>query len=322
LQARAAAFRKTALEKEGVLHSIVDIYSDGTRMTGTVWRAKANEGKLLPVILLCHGWGGKRGHLDYSYAPQFAKAGFCAVTFDYRGWGDSDGVLVAASGRQPKPDADGTVTIKARVVRKIVDPEWQVRDIDSALNFISAMEGVDVNRIGLWGSSFGGGHVLAVAARDPRVKVVVTQIGSINTHVNWVNRHPEYKGVVAIQQLASKHARGEVFPWNLSKPKGLDGMPNLPKVVFEHTRNTLDAVKLIKVPVMILPAEKEELFPNAKNSGLVYELLKAQVPTEMDFLPGAHYDAYGGESYKKGLKRATEWFQLYIGDAVTTVAKL
>src|SRR4051812_48781381 len=95
LQARAAAFRKTALEKEGVTHEIVDVYSDGTRMTGTVWRPKTwTQGTKLPAILLCHGWGGKRGHLDYSYAPQFAKAGFVALTFDYRGWGDSDGVLV------------------------------------------------------------------------------------------------------------------------------------------------------------------------------------------------------------------------------------
>jgi len=100
--------------------------------------------------------------------------------------------------------------------------------------------------------------------------------------VNWINRHPEYRGEVAIRRLASKQARGEVFPWNLSKPKGLDGMPNLPKVVFEHTRNTLDAIKLLRVPVMILPAEKEELFPNSKNSELVYEMLKTQVPTEID----------------------------------------
>jgi dienelactone hydrolase len=215
------------LEKEGVVHEIVDIYSDGTRMTGTVWRLQSNVGKKLPVILLCHGWGGKRGHLDYSYAPQFAKAGFVAVTFDYRGWGDSDGVLVAANGRQPKPDADGTVTLRARVVRKIIDPEWQLRDIDSALNYVMAMSDVDVTRVGLWGSSFGGGHVLAIASRDHRVRVVVTQIGSINTHINWINRHPEYRGEVAIRQLASKQARGEVFPWNLSKPKGLDGMVRL-----------------------------------------------------------------------------------------------
>jgi dipeptidyl aminopeptidase/acylaminoacyl peptidase len=85
-------------------------------------------------------------------------------------------------------------------------------------------------------------------------------------------------------------------------------------VVFEHTRNTIDAVKNIRVPVLILPAEKEELFPNNKNSELVYDMLKSQVPTDIDYLPGTHYDAYGGESYKKGLKRAVDWFTLYLGN--------
>lgn len=182
------------------------------------------------------------------------------------------------------------------------------------MNFLVSEPGIDVTRIGLWGSSFGGGHSLAIAAKDPRVRCVVIQIGSINTHANWVNRHPEFRGETAIHALASKHARGELFPWQLSKPKGLDGMPNLPKTVFEHTRNTVEAVKEIRVPVMILAAEKEELFHNSKNSELVYNMLKEKVPVELDYLAGGHYDAYGGEAYKKGVARAIEWFTVYLGD--------
>lgn len=240
---------------------------------------------------------------------------FCQLTSRNHttGWGDSDGILVAAE-KQPQPDAKGMVTIKARIVKRIVDPEWQMRDIDACLNYLMSEPGVDTTRVGLWGSSYGGGHVLATAAKDPRVKCVVTQIGSINTHANWINRHPQFRGEKGIRDLASKHARGELYPWDLQKPKGLDGMPNLPKTVFEHTRNTIDAVKDIRVPVMILAAEKEELFHNSKNSELVYNMLKDKVPTELDYLPGQHYDAYGGESYKKGLARATEWFKIYIGD--------
>lgn len=118
LNARAEKFRSSALSELGISHSIVDIFSDGTRMTGTVWRPKDFDAKkLYPAILLCHGFGGKRAHLDYSYAPRFAQAGFIAVTFDYRGWGDSDGILVAAE-KQPKPDANGLITIKARAVRR------------------------------------------------------------------------------------------------------------------------------------------------------------------------------------------------------------
>ena len=118
-RARAEQFRASALEKFGISPTVVDIFSDGTRMTGTLWRPKdASNDKLLPAILLCGGFGSKRSQLDFSYASRFAQAGFIVLTFDYRGWGDSDGVLIAAE-KHPSPDpSTGLVTIKARPVRR------------------------------------------------------------------------------------------------------------------------------------------------------------------------------------------------------------
>mmetsp|Transcript_10638 Transcript_10638/g.12811 ORF Transcript_10638/g.12811 Transcript_10638/m.12811 type:complete len:349 (-) Transcript_10638:131-1177(-) len=319
LMARAAKFREKTSKpgnKLKVVNEVVNIYSDGVRMSGTIWRGEnVKPGDKLPCILLCHGWGGKRAHLDFSYAPKFAQAGFVAVTFDYRTWGDSDGVVVSLDGEQQlaKPDSNGNVTLKARIVRKVIDPEWQLRDIDSALNFVMGIENVDVTRIGLWGSSFGGGHVLATAAKDHRVSAVVCQIGSINTHNNWVNRHPDYKGVTAIQKLAIEQAQGSVFPWTIRRPIGLDGSPNLPKVVFEHTSNTIASVDKIECPTLILAAEEEELFKNEDNSFLVHDMLKTRVPTQLKMLPGGHYNAYEQPAYSTGLKNAIDWFQVYIG---------
>jgi hypothetical protein len=100
---RAAKFRESSKDKMGVIGEVVDIYSDGTRMSATLWKTVAMEeeiskkggsNKMFPGILLAHGFGGKRGHLDYSYAPAFCAAGFMVLTFSYRGWDDSDGVLV------------------------------------------------------------------------------------------------------------------------------------------------------------------------------------------------------------------------------------
>ena len=321
LAERAAKFRATAAEREGVVPTLVDVFSDGVRMQGTVWRPRsAPADKPLPAVLLAHGWGGKRNHLDYSYAPQFCKAGFVALTFDYRGWGESDGVMVAADGKQPKPDVDGFATVKVRIVRKIIDPEWQYRDLESALDFLATYPGVDVSRIAVWGSSFGGGHALRLAANDARIKAVVCQIGAINAHANWINRHPQYRGAVAIRDLAAKHAKGEVMPWNVARPEGLDGMPNLPKVVFSHTPLVMEAVSRLHVPVMILAAEKEETFHNSKNSELVFDMIKERVPAELDYLPGNHYDAYGQPAYGKGVARATQWFQTYIGNPDTAAS--
>ena len=73
----------------------VDIWSDGTRLSGDLWHPKdlQSEDKL-PAVILCHGWGGVRSHLNQAYALEFAKAGYVVLTFDYRGWGDSDSRLV------------------------------------------------------------------------------------------------------------------------------------------------------------------------------------------------------------------------------------
>ena len=73
----------------------VDIWSDGTRLSGDLWHPKdlQSEDKL-PAVILCHGWGGVRSHLNRDYAPEFAKAGYVVLSFDYRGWGDSDSRLV------------------------------------------------------------------------------------------------------------------------------------------------------------------------------------------------------------------------------------
>lgn len=330
LLARAAKFRAStasAPNKVGIVNEVVDIYSDGVRMSGTVWTpADTPPGAKLPSLVLCHGWGGKRAHLDFSYAVKFAQAGFLVLTFDYRGWGDSDGNLVPAhgasggnGGKRPAGQsnraaqaADGTVA--AREVRKIVDPEHQVRDCQSALDFLVGLPGVDATRVGLWGSSFGAGNALAVAARDPRVKVVVAQIGSIDTHANWVNRHPDFRGVQAIRALATAQAQGKIQPWTVRKPKGLDGSPNLPKVVFEQTNSTIGGLPKIRAATLILAAENEELFHNKNNSEFVYERLKGQVPVELDYLPGGHYDAYGQPAYGQGVAKALEWFQIYLGD--------
>jgi len=165
---------------------------------------------------------------------------------------------------------------------------------------------------------------LAYAARDSRVHCIVCHIGAINAHANWINRHPQYRGEKAIRELAAKQSRGEIFPWQLSKPKGLDGMPNLPKTVCELTKTNLDGASEVRVPVMLLAAKKEETFHNSKNSDLVYNMLKDsdlvynmlkdKVPVVLEYLPGAHYDAHDGEAYKKGVARAIDWFRTYVGD--------
>src|SRR5271170_7795616 len=74
---------------EDIQFRTANIMSEGTRMAAELFSLKALEGKKLPTVILCHGWGGTAVGLR-SYALDFARAGYLAVAFDYRGWGNSD----------------------------------------------------------------------------------------------------------------------------------------------------------------------------------------------------------------------------------------
>jgi pimeloyl-ACP methyl ester carboxylesterase len=77
------------------------VISEGTRLAAELFALKDNDGKALPTIILCHGWGGVAEMLRPD-AVAFARAGYLVVTFDYRGWGASDGKVVLT-----KPAARG-----------------------------------------------------------------------------------------------------------------------------------------------------------------------------------------------------------------------
>ncbi len=105
-----------------------------------------------PLIILCHGFCGIRNVLLPCFANAFTEAGFATITFDYRGFGESDGE-------------------RGRLV-----PAMQTEDIISVINWAKKQECIDNQRIGLWGTSLGGGHVFSAAAQDQRVKCIVSQL--------------------------------------------------------------------------------------------------------------------------------------------------
>mgnify|MGYP001208506028 FL=1 len=132
----------------------VNIWSEGTKLCGDLFIPDdLKSGEKRPAIQLCHGWGGPKEHLNNTYAPFFLEAGFICLTFDYRGWFTSDARLVSEEA-QREPDEDGTLTLRVRPVRDVVDPFDQYHDIINCLDFLSGEECVDTDRIGIWGSSF------------------------------------------------------------------------------------------------------------------------------------------------------------------------
>ncbi len=105
-----------------------------------------------PCIVMGHGLGGTRDCSLAPYAERFAAAGLCVVVFDYRHLGDSGG--------EP---------------RQIVSIEGQLDDWRGAVAFARSLPNVDAGRIGLWGTSLSGGHVIVTAARDKSIAAVSAQ---------------------------------------------------------------------------------------------------------------------------------------------------
>ena len=65
--------------------------SDGTRCAVTVFRPETSGESPMPAIVMAHGFGSPRALRLYAYAERFAAAGYAAMVFDYRGFGDSEG---------------------------------------------------------------------------------------------------------------------------------------------------------------------------------------------------------------------------------------
>jgi hypothetical protein len=91
------------------------------------------------------------------FAECFASAGLNVVVYDHRNFGESDG--------SPRQECD---------------PVLQARDIRNAISYAVVRPEVDATKIGLWGTSYSGGHALIVAAIDRRVKAVVSQVPGVS----------------------------------------------------------------------------------------------------------------------------------------------
>lgn len=125
--------------------------SSGERVAATVYGGASEPA---PTVLVCTGFGGTQDTPSIVAAAEaFAAEGWVAMTFDYRSFGLSEG--------EP---------------RQVVSVKRQLDDIRSAIASLRSRPDVDPDRVALWGSSLGGGHVITIAAEDPRIAGVVAQV--------------------------------------------------------------------------------------------------------------------------------------------------
>jgi dienelactone hydrolase len=295
---------------DDVVFRTADIISEGTRMSAEVFLAKNHGTQKLPTIVMSHGWGGVAAALRPD-AIKFAQAGYLVVAFDYRGWGNSDARLVAVARPQTK---DGTLVAEVKEVREVVDPIDQTTDIMNAIHWAVGEKECDKERIGLWGSSFSGGHVVYVAARDPRVKAFVSQVPSLDGR--WVlskqlREHTFNQGTARV--------RGKIgYPGPKEKFGKLSGAPVIEKLIGYAPIEDIGRCKYCAQLFII--AENEELFDNKEHAILAYE--RASGVKKLVSIKGIkHYGIYN-EARDQAQREAIAWFDEHLkGRKPNAIAK-
>lgn len=139
-----------------------------------------------PAITMAHGFAGTKYHGIEVFAEAFVAAGFVVLLHDHRGFGDSGGT--------PRQD---------------VNPWQQITDWRRAISFLQDHPRVDPERIGIWGSSFAGGHAIVLGATDRRLKAVVAQAPTINGFENGLRRVPP-ESVAALEARFNDDERAQL----------------------------------------------------------------------------------------------------------------
>ena len=143
----------------------VEFKSAGETIRGHLYLPE--DGKApYPVVVMAGGWCYVKELVQPEYAKAFTSAGLAALVFDYRRLGTSDG--------QP---------------RQHLDPWDQIEDYHNAISYAETRSELDSNRIGIWGISYSGGHVLIVGATDPRVRCIVSNIPVVDGYLTMKQVH-------------------------------------------------------------------------------------------------------------------------------------
>ena len=286
----------------------VTFYSEGSRIEADLHLPDGMKaGERRPGIVLCHGFTGIRAGILPDYARAFCQAGFVALTFDYRGFGGSGGT-------------------QWRLL-----PLEQIDDIRNAITYLEGRPEVDAERIGLWGTSFGGGHAPYTAAIDSRVKAVVGQVGfgdgerlilDSRGHAergrlrkaieeDRALRVREGKGATldAITILNAAQTRAFLEPFLLEFPTMKCSMS------WETVEKTLeykpiDVVDRISPrPLLLIGARDDDTCP-IEGYEKLYE--RAREPKKLVVLPITHYEIYAGKWLEESSRLAIDWFTRFL----------
>lgn len=296
-----------AVSVSDVDHQVVTIWSQGIQLEGDVYKPKnMKPGEKLPGILMVPGWGGNKKNIEKNYAPHFAKQGFIVLSFDFKGWGQSDGPLLLSE-KLPTADESTEVSVKATHIRQIINPLSMVEDVRAALHVLGSEPQVLPNSLGIWGTSMGGGLALVVATDDDRVKALVSQIAPFNYKHN-LKAIPDQK----MREVEAMAARGIIPPYPGPKSKVNEMLRGFPDWVSMKRFDPMLHAQNLNAATLIMDAKDEVLFENKQNGELLYNSIKDRLDARYLSFPGGHYGMYQGDNLDKGRAEAIKWFTTHL----------
>ena len=295
---------------DGATSREVTYYSDGVACYAKLFFPKGfTSHSHLPGIVLGQGWAGTHFSIE-KYGARFAARGLVAMVIDYRGWGLSDGFVNLA---EPVNRSDDQRFIRATaavvIKRTRLLPMRMVEDYRNAISYLQGEPGVDRDRIGVWGSSFAGGHSIVTAALDARVKAVSVQVPAV-AGKNVEPGPARLEGALLDDAiLRARKGQGAEYETGYSVRRMVD--VETQQAVAEY--HPFHYLKYIGArPVKFIVAEKDELIHNADHSHAAYELLSG--PKDYVEVKGiTHFEMYIGEAFEISSNGAADWFRKNLG---------
>lgn len=302
MNARVRGEQESSVETEKVR-----FYSEGVPLVGMLYLERRAGRR--PGTVVCQGFGGLKEGTPPNIARHLASLGYVCLTLDYRGFGESGGP-------------------PGRLI-----PREQIEDIRNGLSCLETRSEVDPARLGLYGTSFGGGHVSEVAAIDRRVKCTVATV-SVTDGEAWLHAIQPYWHLVELLRRCEEDRRRRALTGEGERVDRFEIMYPDPKtrafyeaVFAEHPEQkvplTLETVEAtlghrpiehaerIRTPIMWISAEADFLVPTSQ-SHEIYERCRSP-HKELVRLEGAdHFSVYVGETFETVMRHAGGWFQKHL----------
>jgi uncharacterized protein len=258
----------------------------------------APDGAAAPCVVMASGLSCVRDQGLERFAQRFADAGFAVLAFDYRCFG--------ASGGEP---------------RLLMSASRQREDWRAAIAFARSQDGVDGDRIALWGFSLGGGNVQSILLTEPRIAAAICVAPVVDgvrsllhiggpAHLARLGLAGARDGLRALRGAEPYRIAAAGPPGSLAALNSPDSLPGFEAVTPPGSswRNELCArvalappyrlaakTRRIACPILYCLTEDDDINP----PGLGRRAAEGAPRGELRFYPGGHFDPFLGETHER-----------------------